>query len=209
MKALWGAVGALMIAGAALAAAPPSAPASAPARGQTSGQQSGPAGLNLDSSKPIQVNADTFAADLNQSTGTYRGNVVVVQGAIRLRADEVKVFAPDGKAQRMEAHGRVVIDSPSGTATGDNGSYDVVARVIRLTGDVRLTKDQNVMRGNALDVDITTGKARLVAVGTNGKPGRVQAVFNPPQSNKPQKPQPGATTAPAAPATPPSPAPNP
>jgi lipopolysaccharide export system protein LptA len=200
MKALWGAVGALVIAGGAMAAATSTpAPTSAP------GQQTGPAGLNLDSNKPIQVNADTFAADLNQSTGTYRGNVVVVQGAIKLRADEVKVFAPDGKARRMEARGRVVIDSPSGTATGDNGSYDVVARTIRLTGDVKLTKDRNIMRGTALDVDIASGKARLVAVG-----GRVQARFEPPQSNKPQKPQANApATAPAAPATPPAPAQNP
>jgi lipopolysaccharide export system protein LptA len=199
MKALWGAVGALMIAGAAAAAAPAPTP--------TQAQQAGPGGIRYDSNKPIQVNADTFAADLNQSTGTYRGNVVVVQGAIKLRADEVRVFAPDGKARRMEAHGRVVIDSPSGTATGDNGSYDVIARVIRLTGDVRLTKDQNIMRGTALDVDIATGRARLVAVGSSGKPGRVQAVFNPP-GGKPQKPQPNAAPAPP-PAPSPSPAPNP
>jgi lipopolysaccharide export system protein LptA len=182
MKAFWGALGALIVTSAAMAAAAPAQP-----MGQT--------GLRHDTNRPIQVNADTFAADLNQSTGTYRGNVVVVQGAIKLRADEVKVFAPDGKAQRMEARGRVVIDSPSGTATGDNGSYDVVARTIRLTGRVVLTKDQNVMRGNALDVDINSGQARLVAVGEAGRPGRVQAVFNP-QDGKPQKPQPQAAPAP-------------
>lgn len=192
MKSLSGVLGALLVASWAVAA---EAPASAP--------QSGPGGIRYDSGKPIQVNADTFAADLNQSTGTYRGNVVVVQGAIKLRADEVRVFAPDGKAQRMEAHGRVIIDSPSGTATGDHGAYNVVARTIRLTGRVVLTKDQNVMRGNALDVNINTGQARLVAVAEAGKPGRVQAVFNPSQSNKPQKPRPNA--APSAPPAQPSP----
>jgi lipopolysaccharide export system protein LptA len=186
MKVLWGVAIAMCAAGWAMAAeapAPPAPEASAPA-------------LAVSSGKPIQVNADTFAADLNQSTGTYRGNVVVVQGAIKLRADEVRVFAPDGKASRMEAHGRVIIDSPSGTATGDHGAYDVVARKIRLTGRVVLTKDQNTMRGTALDVDINSGVARLVAVAEAGKPGRVQAVVYPSQNPKPQKPEPGAAPAP-------------
>jgi lipopolysaccharide export system protein LptA len=157
----------------------------------------GPAGLNYDSSKPIQVNADTFAADLNQSTGTYRGNVVIVQGEVKLRANEVRVLAPDGKAQRMEARGNVVVDSPSGTARGDNGTYDVVARVIHLTGRVTLTKGQNVMRGSALDVHVATGQARLVNAGQQGKPGRVEAVFYPQQSTPANKP---AATPPPAPA---------
>jgi lipopolysaccharide export system protein LptA len=195
MKVLWGALGTLMVAGWAVASAAPVPPA----------QSSGPAGIRYDSNKPIQVNADTFAADLNASTGTYRGNVVVVQGAIKLRADEVRVIAPDGKARRMEARGRVVIDSPSGTARGDNGTYDVVARVIRLTGNVTLTKDQNMMRGTALDVDIASGKARLVAVSASGKPERVQALINPTQRGASQKPPaPGPTPAPvpAVPASP-------
>lgn len=190
MKARWGAFVALTFAAGSFAAlAAPTAPAPA--------APSGVSGINFDSGKPIQVNADTFAADLNASTGTYTGNVVVVQGVVRLRADEVKVFAPDGKARTMEARGRVVVDSPSGTATGDNGTYDVVARVIRLRGRVVLTKNQNVMRGSALDVDIATGKARLVAVGQNGRPGRVEAVFNPPQQGTQRTPTP--TPAPSAP----------
>lgn len=195
MKTLWGALGAIFFTGWAIAAPPP---ASAPA------VPSVPAGLRLDSGQPIQVNADTFLADLNQSTGTYRGNVVVVQGQIKLRADVVRVIAPDGKARRMEASGHVVVDSPSGTATGDNGIYDVIARVIHLTGRVVLTKNQNVMRGTALDVQMATGQARLVATGESGKPGRVQAVFVPPPRGAPDKPAatPAPSTAPASPAPP-------
>ena len=161
-----------------------------------------PGGLRYDASKPIQVNADQFAADLNAETGTYRGNVVVVQGDMKLRADEVKVFAPDGKARRMEARGHVVVDSPSGTATGDQGVYDVVARVIHLTGHVVLSKNQNVMRGSALDVQLATGQARLVAVSETGQPSRVQGVFIPQQHNRPQTPAPAPTASPSPPRNP-------
>jgi len=179
-----------------------------------------PAGLQYDSSKPIQVNADNFAADLNAETGTYRGNVVVVQGEMKLHADEVKVYAPDGHAQRMEARGHVVVDSPSGTAIGDSGVYDVVARVIHLNGHVVLTKNQNVMRGSALDVHLATGQANLTAVSETGAPSRVQGVFIPQQHapNKPASgtavapahaPQTSATPTPAPPATPTAAPPNP
>ena len=162
-------------------------------------------GLNYDSSKPIQVNSDTFSADMNAQTGTYRGNVIVVQGEMKLHADEVKVFAPDGKAQRMEAHGHVVVDSPSGSAIGENGVYDVVARVIHLTGHVVLTKGQNVMRGSALDVALATGQAHLVAVDDKGAPARVQGVFIPQTTTHP-KPAAGQTPASTAPTATPAPA---
>src|SRR5215510_13499215 len=70
--------------------------------------------IQFDPTKPISVNADNFVADLNKETGTYDGNVVVVQGAIKMHADRVLVHAPKGKATNMEATGHVVVDSPSG-----------------------------------------------------------------------------------------------
>jgi len=141
------------------------------------------AGLGLDSSQPIAVNADSFLADLKNETGTYTGNVIVTQGQVRLHADEVTVHAPGGRAARMEATGNVVVDSPSGQAVGDSGSYDVPQQTIRLTGNVVLTKDANVMRGNALEVSMATGLARLTADSASAAPGqprgRVQGLFVP------------------------------
>ena len=138
-----------------------------------------------DTTKPIAVNADSFAADLKAETGTYTGNVIVIQGEVRLHADEVTVAAPGGKASRMDARGHVVVDSPSGTAVGDTGTYDVAQQLVHLMGHVALTKDNNVMRGTALDVDIATGKARLTGgvagegqIPTQGQ-GRVQGLFLP------------------------------
>ena len=144
--------------------------------------------MGLDSSQPIAVNADSFLADLNGETGTYSGNVIVTQGNVRLHADTVKVTAPGGRASKMEATGHVIVDSPSGQAVGDTGVYDVPTQILRLNGHVVLTKEQNVMRGNALEVAMATGIARLTAGGepqVAGQPaqpqGRVQALFVPAQ----------------------------
>ena len=173
-------VGSMLIAAALAAAA-------APAPG---------VGLGLDSSQPIAVNADSFLADLNNETGTYTGNVIVTQGAVRLHADEVKVHAPGGRASRMEANGNVVVDSPSGQAVGDAGIYDVPQQTIRLTGNVVLTKDANVMRGNALEVSMATGLARLTANAASAAPGqprgRVQGLFVPAPGAGKAAPQPQA-----------------
>ena len=152
----------------------------------------------LDSNAPIAVNADSFLADLNGETGTYTGNVIVTQGTVRLHADTVKVTAPSGRASKMEAQGHVIVDSPSGQAVGDNGFYDVPTQMLRLNGNVVLTKEANVMRGSALEISMATGIARLTAGGTppapgqpaTQPPGRVQGLFVPAQ-------RPGAPTPPA------------
>jgi lipopolysaccharide export system protein LptA len=138
-----------------------------------------PAGVSgLDANAPIAVNADNFLADLNGETLLYTGNVIVTQGMTRLHADRVKVSASGGKASRVEADGHVVVDTPSGQAVGDSGVYDVAEQMLRLTGNVVLTKDANVMRGGALEVSMATGMARLTPVPGQSQ-GRVQGLFVP------------------------------
>ena len=142
--------------------------------------------LGLEAERPIAVNADTFAADLQGESGTYSGNVVVTQGQVKLRADEVTVAAPGGRATRMEANGNVVVDTPSGTAVGNSAVYDVVAQIVTLSGDVALTNNNNIMRGSSLVVEVETGRARLTGSGDtaqNGTSGRVQGLFVPQQGS--------------------------
>jgi lipopolysaccharide export system protein LptA len=161
-----------------------------------------PAGLALDASQPISVNADSFVADLNSETGLYTGNVIVTQGKVRLHADRLKISAPGGKASRMEVDGHVVVDSPSGQVSGDSGVYDVAGQVLKLTGNVVLTKDDNVLRGTALEVSMATGVASLTAgrnsVSGGAPSGRVQGLFSPSQAAN----SPSANTGPANAGTP-------
>ena len=136
---------------------------------------------------PIDISSDSFQADLNAKSGTYSGNVVVVQGPTKLRANQVRVLTVDGKADKITASGNVVVDDPaSGTATGDNGVYSVGPRSVVMTGNVVLKKGKDVMRGCQLTVNLNTGQAVLGSCGgqakgqTQGKTGgRVQGVFTP------------------------------
>jgi lipopolysaccharide export system protein LptA len=126
---------------------------------------------------PINVSADNFVADANAKTGVYTGNVVIHQGEVKMRANAVRAQFTENKPNRIYAQGHVVIDAPSGVATGDNGVYDVNPRIITLTGNVVLTKEKNIMRGQQLVVNLITGQATLD--GGQGKSGRVQALFTP------------------------------
>jgi lipopolysaccharide export system protein LptA len=141
-----------------------------------SAQQGAPTKGMLNPDAPIDVTADSFVADANAKTGVYTGNVVIHQGEVRMRANVVRAHIVDNKPDKIFAQGRVVVDAPSGVATGDNGVYEVNPRLITLTGNVVLTKDKNVMRGQQLVVNLITGQATLD--GGGGKHGRVQALFS-------------------------------
>ena len=157
-----------------------------------------------DSNAPINISADKFLADSDAKTGTWTGNVIVIQGDMRMRANSVRlnVVGKENKPDKIFAAGNVVVDSPnSGTVTGDNGVYDVVARTVTMTGkQVVLTRQKDVMRGTQLTVNLETGKAVLGAgakapgapSGTSGG-GRVQGIFTPPPSS-------GTTPPPSSPA---------
>jgi len=146
------------------------APASKPITGQH------------DNNAPIDISSDNFQADLNGKTGTWTGNVVVVQGDVKMRSNSVRVSTVNGKADKVYAAGNVVVDSPtSGIATGDNGVYSVSPRTVVMTGNVVLKKGKDVLHGAQLTVNLDTGKAVLGggAKARGSTNGRVQGVFTP------------------------------
>jgi lipopolysaccharide export system protein LptA len=131
---------------------------------------------------PIDISANTLDADAEAKSAVYTGNVIIHQGEVLMRANVVRAQFVNNKPNRIVAQGKVVIDAPSGVATGDNGVYDVNPRIVTLTGNVVLTKDKNVMHGSQLVVNLITGIAKLdggQGDGTPGKGGRVHALFSP------------------------------
>jgi lipopolysaccharide export system protein LptA len=75
------------------------------------------------------------------------------------------------------------VTSPRETAEGEFGVYDVAANLITLEGQVVLTQEDNVIKGERLEVDLTSGRSQVfAAVPSNqgGAPGeRVRAIFTP------------------------------
>jgi lipopolysaccharide export system protein LptA len=87
------------------------------------------------------------------------------------------------KIKRLEARGGVVVTQKEQTATGETGVFDMKANTVTLTGNVVMTQGQNVLRGDRLVVDLTSGVSRVES-GKNGQ-GRVQGLFQPGSAGPP------------------------
>jgi lipopolysaccharide export system protein LptA len=81
------------------------------------------------------------------------------------------------KIKRLEARGGVVVTQKGETASGDTGIFDMTTNTVTLTGNVVMTQGKNVLRGDRLVVDLTSGVSRVEA-GKSGH-GRVEGLFQP------------------------------
>lgn len=144
----------------------------------------------LDSDQPIDITADNLEIQQNRNLAIFSGNVVAVQGRLRLRAEQLKVWyrpvsdgrsgaaaGANGTILRIDAINRVFVSSATETAKGDIGIYEVAEQRLTLTGAVVLTRGQNVLRGNKLVMDLATGQSRISG-------GRVHGRFVPPKRKR-------------------------
>ena len=187
-----------------------------------------------DSKAPIEITADSLEVEQDKQLATFRGSVNAIQAEIRLRADTLVVHYrqkdqtpanakagaakpttattagggsdpfTSGAISHIDAIGHVVVTSPTETAEGDSGFYDVDKQLIELEGDnVILTRCQDVLKGKKAVMHLDTGESTL-----DTAPGqRVYGLFIPQQNGTapPSGPQPAcpptATAAPAKPVT--------
>jgi lipopolysaccharide export system protein LptA len=97
--------------------------------------------------------------------------------------------------RRLEAKGSVVVTQKDQVVTGESAIFDTKANLITMTGGVILTQCKNVLRGDRLLVDMTTGVSRV-----ESDSGKVQGLFD--QSDKGCGGAPGAQAAPPKPGLP-------
>jgi lipopolysaccharide export system protein LptA len=74
--------------------------------------------------------------------------------------------------RRLEAKGSVVVTQKDQVVTGETAIFDTKANLITMTGRVVLTQCKNVLRGDRLLVDMTTGVSRV-----ESDSGKVQGLF--------------------------------
>lgn len=74
--------------------------------------------------------------------------------------------------KRLEARGNVVVTQKDQVVTGETAVFDTRTNLITMLGGVVLTQCQNVLRGDRLMVDMTTGVSRV-----ESDSGKVQGLF--------------------------------
>jgi lipopolysaccharide export system protein LptA len=81
---------------------------------------------------------------------------------------------PDGSSsiRKLEARGNVVVTQKDQVVTGETAVFETKTNLITMLGGVVLTQGKNVLRGDRLMVDMTTGVSRV-----ESDSGRVQGLF--------------------------------
>jgi lipopolysaccharide export system protein LptA len=131
------------------------------------------AGLKTDITQPVQVDADQLS--VNQETGqaTFSGNVVVVQGDMRLQAGEVTIqYSVDQRSiQTLHAEGGVTLAAGTDAATAQSADYSPDTGDLILIGQVVLTQGPAALSGAKLTLNLKSG--------TGSMSGRVTTIFTP------------------------------
>ncbi|WP_348538824.1 LptA/OstA family protein [Sphingomonas alba] len=135
---------------------------------------------------PIDVAADRIEVQDRADRAVFAGNVHVRQAELTLDTTRLTVaYSSAGSIQirRLDASGGVTVKSPSETARGDFGIYDLDRKLITLIGAVQLNRSGSQVNGQRLTIDLNSGRAVVdggpAGVGQSG--GRVTGHFTVPK----------------------------
>ena len=138
------------------------------------------------SDAPIDLKADRLEVQDRADRAIFAGNVHVTQDELTLNTARLTVAYSSGggvQINRLDASGGVTVRSPSETAKGEFGIYDLDRKLITLVGDVVLSREGSQLSGQRLVIDLESGRAVIdggpAGVGQSG--GRVTGHFTVPQ----------------------------
>jgi lipopolysaccharide export system protein LptA len=160
------------------------------AQSAVSGVPNAMQGFSQNRDQPVQIEAAALELRDKQKQATFSGNVKVVQGDTTMTSRTLVAFydalsgsapaanatavtkpapmrsataGPGGSSSihRLEAKGHVVVTQKDQVVTGETAVFDTKTNLISMRGGVVLIKCQNVLRGDRLFVDMSTGVSRV------------------------------------------------
>lgn len=100
--------------------------------------------LESDAEQPITIDSNTATYDDATATSTYIGNVISLQGSIRVNSDKLVVYLKDGEAEKLVFTGKPAHFKQTPSA----GSEDIVGEA--LTGEYFPKENLLVLIDNAI-----------------------------------------------------------
>ena len=144
-------------------------------------------GFSQNRDEPVKIRAASLELREKDKMATFTGDVYVLQGDTEMHCKVLVVFyeeetagrtvkasepGPGGDRQirRIEAKGNVVVVQKDQNATGDAASFNMRENTVTLVGNVVVTRGADVLRGQRLTVDLTSGVSKMDG-------GRVDGIF--------------------------------
>lgn len=120
-------------------------------------------GLKADTGLPVEVTAESLSVNQADGSAQFAGNVLVVQGQMRLQAAEIRVeYGADQKEiSRLHATGRVLLVNATDAAEADEAVYTIATGEVVMTGNVLMTQGAAAIKGQKLVIDLKSGTGRM------------------------------------------------
>jgi len=130
--------------------------------------------LRLDDSA-LEVTADSLEVDQTTGASIFSGNVLAVQGQMRISAGSLRLeYEPGARAgtQRigtLTAVGDVAMVTDFEAIEARRAVYSMSAQTLEMTGDVVLVQGANLLSGERFVADLRAGTGRMI--------GRVRTII--------------------------------
>ena len=122
---------------------------------------------------PVDVVSDSMQWDDENRIAFAIGNAEAIQGEKKLSADKLIVHLDKKKSNNevilIEAIGNVIFETKEEIASGEKAKYDLVENNIIIQDNVKLEKNDNIMAGQLLEMDLETGISEIKSKEENDK----------------------------------------
>jgi lipopolysaccharide export system protein LptA len=120
-------------------------------------------GIAVDTTAAVEVTADSLSVDQASGKAVFVGNVLIVQGDLRLTAAQVEVVYGTDASQisRLIASGGVTFVTADEAAEAQDANYDIATGFLVLTGDVLLTQGPSAISAGQMTINVSDGTATM------------------------------------------------
>ena len=112
--------------------------------------------LKISHADEILIESEELVITNEPLTTTFIGNVYAYDSEIKLWSDKILILYTeiDNQIDQIKCFGNAKLVRENQEITSENMTYFVIDKKIYAKGDITLTQDENVMKGNELSVDL-------------------------------------------------------
>lgn len=140
-----------------------------------------------DYKQQIQIDADNLSS-IKEDVLTYRNNVIITQGSMKMTADRLEIDASAGKGNEVYLatgqpvkYSQMMEDGKLVTAEAKTMRYEPSTRILTLSGDAELAQSGSIVKASTIRYNVE--KQQLNA--DSNKTKRVTTIFTPEEKDNP------------------------
>jgi len=132
--------------------------------------------LKISYSNEILIESDELVITNKPLTTTFIGNVYAFDDEIKLWSDRILILytKTENKIDQIKSFGNTKLIRENQEIISENMTYFVIDKKIYAKGNIILTQDENVIKGNELSVDLV----RSTSIMKSNKNNRVTIKIN-------------------------------